>query len=217
MLQLDLCSEERGPDTLALHPHWPGALLGGWRLQERTAEWWHRGGVGGGGLGGLQGLPVLGAAQGTGRPCVRPTLASREGLPVASWRRPRRDCPARGSQRPKRPSPPARWAGDVICRGASLLPRARRSRRTGEPSRCSCCSRPAVSVLGCSSNSTVFSLLSARLHEEIIDFYNFMSPCPEEAAMRREVVKRIETVVKDLWPAADVGSLFTVLVSHQGQ
>nr|XP_021558192.1 non-canonical poly(A) RNA polymerase PAPD7 isoform X2 [Neomonachus schauinslandi] len=31
-----------------------------------------------------------------------------------------------------------------------------------------------------------------------------MSPCPEEAAMRREVVKRIETVVKDLWPAADV-------------
>ncbi|XP_029796950.1 terminal nucleotidyltransferase 4A isoform X2 [Suricata suricatta] len=50
----------------------------------------------------------------------------------------------------------------------------------------------------------VFSLLSTRLHEEIIDFYNFMSPCPEEAAMRREVVKRIETVVKDLWPAADV-------------
>ncbi|XP_053449120.1 terminal nucleotidyltransferase 4A isoform X1 [Nycticebus coucang] len=42
------------------------------------------------------------------------------------------------------------------------------------------------------------------LHEEIIDFYNFMSPCPEEAAMRREVVKRIETVVKDLWPAAEV-------------
>eukprot|EP00074_Homo_sapiens_P064444 XP_011512247.1 non-canonical poly(A) RNA polymerase PAPD7 isoform X2 [Homo sapiens] len=31
-----------------------------------------------------------------------------------------------------------------------------------------------------------------------------MSPCPEEAAMRREVVKRIETVVKDLWPTADV-------------
>ncbi|XP_040833324.1 terminal nucleotidyltransferase 4A isoform X2 [Ochotona curzoniae] len=42
------------------------------------------------------------------------------------------------------------------------------------------------------------------LHEEIIDFYNFMSPCPEEAAMRREVVKRIETVVKDLWPTAEV-------------
>ncbi|XP_061444308.1 terminal nucleotidyltransferase 4A isoform X2 [Rhineura floridana] len=42
------------------------------------------------------------------------------------------------------------------------------------------------------------------LHEEIIDFYNFMSPRPEEAVMRREVVKRIETVIKDLWPSADV-------------
>lgn len=153
--------------------------------------------------------------------CAGDREASREGLPSAG---PRSDCRARGSQRPKRPSPPARWAGgataagcDVVCRGASLLPRARRSRRTGEPSPCSRCSRPAARVLGCSSNSTVFSLLSARLHEEIIDFYNFMSPCPEEAAMRREVVKRIETVVKDLWPAADVGSLFTVLVSHQGQ
>ncbi|XP_053570495.1 terminal nucleotidyltransferase 4A [Bombina bombina] len=42
------------------------------------------------------------------------------------------------------------------------------------------------------------------LHEEIIDFYEFMSPRPEEAAMRREVVKKIETVIKDLWPSADV-------------
>lgn len=62
-------------------------------------------------------------------------------------------------------------------------------------------------------NSSMFSLLSSRLHEEIIDFYNFMSPCPEEAAMRREVVKRIETVVKDLWPAADVG-IVSVLLCH---
>uniref|UniRef100_A0A8C6ZVS5 Terminal nucleotidyltransferase 4A n=1 Tax=Nothoprocta perdicaria TaxID=30464 RepID=A0A8C6ZVS5_NOTPE len=31
-----------------------------------------------------------------------------------------------------------------------------------------------------------------------------MSPRPEEAAMRREVVKRIELVIKDLWPTADV-------------
>nr|XP_033785633.1 terminal nucleotidyltransferase 4A isoform X2 [Geotrypetes seraphini] len=42
------------------------------------------------------------------------------------------------------------------------------------------------------------------LHEEIHDFYKFMSPRPEEAAMRRDVVKRIETVIKDLWPSADV-------------
>ncbi|XP_042319853.1 terminal nucleotidyltransferase 4A isoform X1 [Sceloporus undulatus] len=42
------------------------------------------------------------------------------------------------------------------------------------------------------------------LHEEIMDFYDFMSPRPEEAVMRKEVVKRIETVIKDLWPTADV-------------
>uniref|UniRef100_UPI00398E6583 terminal nucleotidyltransferase 4A isoform X4 n=1 Tax=Pristiophorus japonicus TaxID=55135 RepID=UPI00398E6583 len=42
------------------------------------------------------------------------------------------------------------------------------------------------------------------LHEEIMDFYNFMSPRPEEETMRKEVVKRIESVIKELWPAADV-------------
>uniref|UniRef100_A0A670KAD4 Terminal nucleotidyltransferase 4A n=1 Tax=Podarcis muralis TaxID=64176 RepID=A0A670KAD4_PODMU len=42
------------------------------------------------------------------------------------------------------------------------------------------------------------------LHEEIIDFYAFMSPRPEEEVMRREVVKRIKMVIKDLWPTADV-------------
>ncbi|CAL8297071.1 unnamed protein product [Lota lota] len=42
------------------------------------------------------------------------------------------------------------------------------------------------------------------LHEEIVDFYNFMSPRPEEAAMRKEVVNRIEMVIKELWPNADV-------------
>ncbi|XP_062301707.1 terminal nucleotidyltransferase 4A isoform X2 [Osmerus eperlanus] len=42
------------------------------------------------------------------------------------------------------------------------------------------------------------------LHEEVVDFYNFMSPRPEEAAMRKEVVNRIEAVIKELWPSADV-------------
>ncbi|KAL4616939.1 DNA polymerase sigma-like [Arapaima gigas] len=42
------------------------------------------------------------------------------------------------------------------------------------------------------------------LHEEIVDFYNFMCARPEEAAMRKEVVNRIETVIKELWPSADV-------------
>ena len=43
-----------------------------------------------------------------------------------------------------------------------------------------------------------------RLHEEVMDFYNFMSPRPEEAAMRKEVVNRIEMIIKELWPTADV-------------
>ncbi|KAG7235256.1 hypothetical protein INR49_002861 [Caranx melampygus] len=42
------------------------------------------------------------------------------------------------------------------------------------------------------------------LHEEIMDFFNFMSPRPEEEAMRRDVVRRIESVIKDLWPTARV-------------
>uniref|UniRef100_A0A8C5PYH3 Terminal nucleotidyltransferase 4B n=1 Tax=Leptobrachium leishanense TaxID=445787 RepID=A0A8C5PYH3_9ANUR len=42
------------------------------------------------------------------------------------------------------------------------------------------------------------------LHEEIIDFYKYMSPRPEEEKMRMEVVKRIEDVIKQLWPNADV-------------
>ncbi|XP_019346653.2 terminal nucleotidyltransferase 4A isoform X6 [Alligator mississippiensis] len=52
--------------------------------------------------------------------------------------------------------------------------------------------------------SRKYSLGVQGLHEEIMDFYDFMSPRPEEAAMRKEVVKRIETVIKDLWPTADV-------------
>ncbi|KAM8947783.1 terminal nucleotidyltransferase 4B isoform 2-T2 [Pelodytes ibericus] len=42
------------------------------------------------------------------------------------------------------------------------------------------------------------------LHEEMIDFYKYMSPRPEEEKMRMEVVNRIENVIKELWPNADV-------------
>ncbi|XP_067905517.1 terminal nucleotidyltransferase 4B isoform X1 [Heterodontus francisci] len=42
------------------------------------------------------------------------------------------------------------------------------------------------------------------LHEEIIDFYNYISPRHEEGKMRLEVVERIESVIKELWPSADV-------------
>ncbi|CAB1339221.1 unnamed protein product [Coregonus sp. 'balchen'] len=43
-----------------------------------------------------------------------------------------------------------------------------------------------------------------QLHEEINDFYKYMSPRAEEERMRMEVVDRIERVIKDLWPTADV-------------
>ncbi|KAK1330632.1 hypothetical protein QTO34_010828 [Cnephaeus nilssonii] len=45
-----------------------------------------------------------------------------------------------------------------------------------------------------------------RLHEEISDFYEYMSPRPEEEKMRMEVVNRIESVIKELWPSADVST-----------
>ncbi|XP_078720296.1 terminal nucleotidyltransferase 4A-like [Lampetra fluviatilis] len=52
------------------------------------------------------------------------------------------------------------------------------------------------------------------LHEEVLDFYAYMSPGEAEERMRREVVHRIETVVKELWPTAEVqvyGSVTTKL------
>ncbi|XP_052417164.1 terminal nucleotidyltransferase 4B [Carassius gibelio] len=42
------------------------------------------------------------------------------------------------------------------------------------------------------------------LHEEIKDFYEYISPRPEEEQMRLEVVARIQGVIKDLWPNAKV-------------
>ena len=43
-----------------------------------------------------------------------------------------------------------------------------------------------------------------RLHEEIKDFYEYISPRPEEEKMRLEVVDRIKDVIHDLWPSAEV-------------
>ncbi|XP_055010830.1 terminal nucleotidyltransferase 4B isoform X1 [Boleophthalmus pectinirostris] len=42
------------------------------------------------------------------------------------------------------------------------------------------------------------------LHEEITDFYTYISPRPEEEKMRLEVVDRIKAVIHDLWPSAEV-------------
>ncbi|XP_076470555.1 uncharacterized protein LOC143300637 [Babylonia areolata] len=43
-----------------------------------------------------------------------------------------------------------------------------------------------------------------RLHHEIKDFFHYMSPRGEEEHMRSEVVRRIETVIQELWPDAQV-------------
>ncbi|XP_028257771.1 terminal nucleotidyltransferase 4B [Parambassis ranga] len=42
------------------------------------------------------------------------------------------------------------------------------------------------------------------LNEEIQDFYEYISPRPEEEKMRLEVVDRIKGVIHDLWPSAEV-------------
>lgn len=43
-----------------------------------------------------------------------------------------------------------------------------------------------------------------RLHDEINDFYEYMSPTPEEHSMRKAVVKNIEAVILEMWPSARV-------------
>lgn len=52
------------------------------------------------------------------------------------------------------------------------------------------------------ANRLLFRLL--RLHEEILDFYNFMKPRTAEHAMRQEVIARVQEVIKRLWPTAEV-------------
>lgn len=55
-------------------------------------------------------------------------------------------------------------------------------------------------------------LFPFRLHEEIIDFYNYMSPQPQEADMRNAVVERLRSVIKDLWPDAKASLSFVVVL-----
>lgn len=42
------------------------------------------------------------------------------------------------------------------------------------------------------------------LHMEISDFYQYMSPLPEEEAMRQNVVDRISALIMNIWPSAKV-------------
>ena len=47
---------------------------------------------------------------------------------------------------------------------------------------------------------------SSRFHEEIKDFFAYMSPKPEEYHMRNLVVQRIQNVINELWPTAKVST-----------
>lgn len=60
----------------------------------------------------------------------------------------------------------------------------------------------------------IFFFFSFSLHEEIIDFYKYMSPRHEEERMRMEVVNRIENVIKELWPNADVSRMLFYLLKY---
>eukprot|EP00039_Didymoeca_costata_P006908 m.94518 g.94518 ORF g.94518 m.94518 type:complete len:538 (+) comp13449_c0_seq2:171-1784(+) len=42
------------------------------------------------------------------------------------------------------------------------------------------------------------------LHQEIVDFVKFVKPTEGEVLMRKEIIERIERVVYDLWPNAEV-------------
>ncbi|XP_065676739.1 terminal nucleotidyltransferase 4A-like isoform X1 [Hydra vulgaris] len=42
------------------------------------------------------------------------------------------------------------------------------------------------------------------LHQEIIDFYNYMAPMPEEEMMRNDVIQRITDLVVSIWPSAKI-------------
>jgi non-canonical poly(A) RNA polymerase PAPD5/7 len=43
-----------------------------------------------------------------------------------------------------------------------------------------------------------------RLHDEIVDFINYIEPTAEEHEMRLLVVKQIERVAKQLWNGAEL-------------
>ena len=50
--------------------------------------------------------------------------------------------------------------------------------------------------------SYAFSTLG--LHEEVLDFYNFMLPRPSEEAMRNDVVERVTRIIQSKWPDTSV-------------
>jgi DNA polymerase sigma len=42
------------------------------------------------------------------------------------------------------------------------------------------------------------------LHEELIDFYEFMKDTPEEVSKKERIVTQLEEVAQSIWPDASV-------------
>jgi len=49
-----------------------------------------------------------------------------------------------------------------------------------------------------------YNINAIGLHEEILDFYRYISPRPCEDVMRKEVVERVTAIIKGKWPEATV-------------
>lgn len=49
----------------------------------------------------------------------------------------------------------------------------------------------------------------SSLHEEIEDFYRYMSPTQAEHQIRLEVVERITKIITSIWPQAKVIYIYT--------
>ena len=49
-----------------------------------------------------------------------------------------------------------------------------------------------------------YNINAIGLHEEILDFYRYISPRPCEEAMRKEVVGRVTSIIQNKWPEAKV-------------
>ncbi|XP_022688761.1 non-canonical poly(A) RNA polymerase PAPD5-like isoform X2 [Varroa jacobsoni] len=73
------------------------------------------------------------------------------------------------------------------------------------------CFVPPCSIIG-AKGGTPWMKANKKLHEEIEDFFEYIKPTEVEEGVRWHVVKRIEKVVRQMWPQAECavfGSFYT--------
>ena len=65
-------------------------------------------------------------------------------------------------------------------------------------------------------SDTIFVVGHCRLHMEIKDFYEYISPLPEEEIMRKDVVQRMSDLIVSIWPQAKVWNIiFSSITRYQ--